>query len=449
MSDSTTSLPIAETPGESSEKTKAGNFFVSNYPPFSFWQPEHVPVYEKVLAEPAKQDAPLGLYIHIPFCRKRCHFCYFRVYTDKNKDEIAAYLEAAVREMELYAQLPVFKDRPLDFIYFGGGTPSYISPKQLHSLVDPLKRMMPWDQAREVAFEAEPGTLTEAKLEAIREIGVTRLSLGIEHFDDHILELNGRAHRSKEIGRAYEYARKIGFPQINIDLIAGMMDDTDEKWADAVERTLELKPDSVTIYQMEVPFNTTIYKQMKEEGRLTAPVADWQTKRRWVMEAYAFLEEAGYTVTSAYTAVRDPEKIEFVYRDALWNGADLLSLGVASFGHVQGVHYQNEHNFDPYVKRLQQGERPVYRALPVPADERLIREFILNMKLGQVGFDRFAQKFGINPRQQFAPILERLHQDGYLKMDDQGISIDREHLLQVDWMLHEFFKPEHQNARYA
>ncbi|TQE45196.1 radical SAM protein, partial [Streptococcus suis] len=138
-------------------------------------------------------------------------------------------------------------------------------------------------------------TLTEKKLEAIREIGVTRLSLGVEHFDDHILETNGRAHRSGEIDRAYHFARSLGFPHINIDLIAGMMEDTEEKWKGAVAKALSMEPECVTIYQMEVPFNTGIYQQMKASGALSAPVADWDTKRRWVDYAFTEFERAGYT----------------------------------------------------------------------------------------------------------------------------------------------------------
>ena len=113
-------------------------------------------------------------------------------------------------------------------------------------------------------------TITQAKLFAIRRIGATRLSLGVENFDDHILEINGRAHRSPEIAQAYRYARELDFPQINIDLIAGMLGETDSNWQSCVQKTLELEPDSVTIYQMELPFNTTISKDLlKQTGRFS------------------------------------------------------------------------------------------------------------------------------------------------------------------------------------
>src|SRR5947207_2042007 len=389
------------------KETTVGNYFVSNYPPFSFWKSEYVPELHAALERPlstlssppsavastlrsgiyapqfcnggrAAEDGlrrtgqhstvPLGLYVHIPFCRKRCHFCYFKVYTDKDSAQIRKYLDAVLAEFELYARRPFIGGRKLDFIYFGGGTPSYLSIQQLRHLIDGMKRLLPWDDAEEVAFEGEPGTLTGEKLKAIRDLGVTRLSLGVENFDDHILEINGRAHHSKEIARAYAGARAAGFPQINIDLIAGMMEETEANWHQCVRKTIELSPDSVTIYEMEIPYNTTIYKQMKTEGKLVAPVADWETKRGWVNYAFREFENAGYTVGSAYTVVKDPSRTKFVYRDRLWAGADLLSIGVASFGHIGGTHYQNHHDFEPYLQAVQQGKLPIWRAL-TPSEE--------------------------------------------------------------------------------
>src|SRR6186997_2657254 len=192
-------------PEATQEKTGLGNYFVANYPPFSAWKPAHLPAAHSALASAPKPGTPLGLYLHIPFCRKRCKFCYFRVYTDKNAHDVEDYLSALIKEVTLYAQQPIARQRPLKFVYFGGGTPSYLSAAQLHSLMSRLKAVLPWDGAEEVTFECEPGTLQEHKLEALREMGVTRLSLGIENFDYHILEYNGRAHRVEEIYRAYEW----------------------------------------------------------------------------------------------------------------------------------------------------------------------------------------------------------------------------------------------------
>jgi len=431
------------------EETTAGSYFVSNYPPYSFWSPAHVADVFAALDRPPAPGTPLGIYLHIPFCRKRCHFCYFKVYTDKNAGEVEGYLDTAIQELTLYSERAFIGGRKPRFIYFGGGTPSYISSRQLASLVERMKRLLPWDEAEEVAFECEPGTLTEGKLRVIKDLGVTRLSLGIENFDDEILKSNGRAHTSKEIEPAYRYARSIGFPQINIDLIAGMVGETTANWRECVRKTIELDPDSVTIYQMEVPYNTTLFKEMRVMGQSVAPVATWKTKREWVSYAFSELENAGYTVRSAYTAVKNPAKTKFVYTDLLWSGADMIGLGVASFSHVQGSHFQNEHEWESYTEKLERGMLPIYRAFTLTEEERMIRELILQMKLGHVHEQYFRNKFGIRIQEHFAGPVSKLRQEGYLKTDADSLRLSRDGLLQVDRLLHEFFLPEHRLALTA
>jgi oxygen-independent coproporphyrinogen-3 oxidase len=443
MSEALPATPAAE--------TEVGSYFVANYPPFSVWTREAVDAEALPALGAPGADVPLGLYLHIPFCRKRCHFCYFRVYTQKSAQEVADYLDLLVREWELYAARPALRGRALDFVYFGGGTPSFLSTVQLRGLVDRLTAITPWTETEEITFECEPGTLTESKLKAIRDMGVTRLSLGIENFDDRILELNGRAHRSPEIGRSYETARGLGFPQINLDLIAGMLGETEENWQACIEKTLAMQPDSVTIYQMELPFNTTISRDiLSGAGQFREHVASWATKRRWVKEAFAALESAGYHVGSAYTAVRDPGRTRFVYRDRLWQGADLLGLGVASFGHVSGVHIQNLDSWEGWSQSLRSGHLPLNRAYRPSPDERLIREFILQLKRGSVRPAYFREKYGVEVRERFRAPLASLAADGYLATsDDNSIVLTRDGLLRVDVLLQRFFLPRHTGVRYT
>ena len=371
------------------EHTEVGSYFVANYPPFSAWNAEQIPSYLAALEVPAPKPAPpLGLYIHIPFCRKRCNFCYFRVYTDKNSSDVDTYLTALAREAELYADRAALAEREFDFVYFGGGTPSFLSSEQLHRLIDRISDHWRWEHAREVTFECEPGTLKKSKLETIKSIGTTRLSLGIEHFDDEVLAIGGRAHRTPEVFQAYQWAREVGFPQINIDLIAGMVGDTEDKWRETVDKAIALDADSVTIYQMEVPHNTEIAKQARTSGEST-PVASWSTKRWWVDYAFRTFEKAGYIVSSGYTLYKPDNHHGFVYRDALWHGADLIGTGVASFGHLGGVHYQNVDSWEGYIESLERGELPISRAMPITDRQRLIREMILQLKLGRLDADYF------------------------------------------------------------
>jgi len=428
--------------------TEVGNYFVSNYPPFSQWKSEFVSCALTALDQPPRRNDPLGLYIHIPFCRKRCKFCYFNVYTDKNASEIEVYLDALIKENELYSRTRAFQGRQLKFAYFGGGTPSYISEKQLHYLVDGLNRHVSWENAEEVTFECEPGTLQKSKLQTLKEIGVTRLSLGIEHFDDQVLEANGRAHLSPEIYRAYAWAREVGFPQINIDLIAGMMGETEEKWRDTVQRALELEPDSVTIYQMELPYNTIISQEMLKQG-IASPIAGWETKRRWLDYAFEQFQERGYEIASAtvLTTTRKPSR--FIYTDALWHGGDMIGLGVASFSHFGGVNFQNVHNFEEYVRILETDNLPLLRAVALTPKQRLIREMILQLKTGSLDTVYFLNKFGVDVWREFRRVYERLQGDELLNRQNGMIKLTRRGLLEVDEILWEFFEPELKTVRYA
>jgi len=439
---------VSHPPGP--EETVVGSYFVANYPPFSVWTRTAVDDAKAALQAPPR-DVPLGLYVHIPFCRKRCHFCYFRVYTDKNARQVEEYLNLAIAEWERYLETAAVAGRPLHFVYFGGGTPSFLSTQQLQRLVAGLKAGTDWSEAAEVTFECEPGTLSDAKLALLRELGVTRLSLGVENFDDRILELNGRAHRSPEIYRVYEQARRLDFPQINIDLIAGMIGESDANWRAAIDRTIELSPDSVTIYQMELPFNTTISGNLLNGGPdLGGSIAGWAQKRRWVTEAFEALEAAGYHVGSAYTAVKDPAKATFVYRDSLWEGADLIGLGVASFGHVNGVHLQNLDTWEQYAAAIEAGELPLGRAYRPSGDERLIREFILQLKRGRIRPGYFHDKYGVDPLRRFHAELASLQSEGFLaELSPEQVALTRDGLLRVDSLLHRFFLPQHAGIRYT
>ena len=435
-------------------KTEVGSYFISNYPPFSQWSAEALPQVRAALQSPPlvhpgqTEPAPLGLYLHIPFCRKRCKFCYFRVYTDKNAGDVETYVAALSREIELVSRLPIMGGRPFRFVYFGGGTPSFLSGKQLTSLVDRLRANINWDQAEEVTFECEPGTLSQPKVETLRQLGVTRLSLGVENFSDKVLEENGRAHLSPEVYKAWEWIRAADFPNVNIDLISGMVGETWDTWKDSIARTIDLSPDSVTIYQMELPFNTVYSKDMLG-NHVESPVADWPTKRAWVDYAFEEMAKVGYSVSSAYTLVKNKNKVNFSYRDNLWHGADLLATGVASFGHASGVHYQNEPDWAGYVGRLEQGELPLVRGMQPTPHQLLVREMILQLKTGRLDLRYFRDKFGVDVIDHWRDEWNQHKADGYLDFDAEKVELTRAGLLRVDGLLPAFFEPEHRGVRYT
>jgi oxygen-independent coproporphyrinogen-3 oxidase len=213
-------------------------------------------------------------------------------------------------------------------------------------------------------------------------------------------------------------------------------------------RALELSPDSVTIYQMELPFNT-VYSKDILGNQIETPVADWPDKRRWVDYAFDQFAAAGYSVSSAYTMVKDPTKVNFSYRDNLWRGSDLLATGIASFGHVSGVHYQNQAEWEQYCGMLEAEQLPLGRGLRLTAEQRLIREMILQLKRGYLDADYFQEKFAVDVLAQWQEAWQEYEEAGYLTVKGRRVELTREGLLRVDALLPAFFEPQFRDVRYT
>ena len=199
---------------------------------------------------------------------------------------------------------------------------------------------------------------------------------------------------------------------------------------------------------MEVPFNSKIAKDALAHGG-ASPIASWETKRRWVDYAFGQFEKSGYVVSSGYTLVRPERHAGFVYRDSLWHGADLVGTGVASFGHFQGVHYQNVDTWEQYISRLDAGELPINRALPVSDHQLLIREMILQLKTGHIDAGYFRDKFGEEITREFKDGFDSLVADGFATMAGDDIRLTRAGLLRVDELLPRFFEAQFRNIRYT
>lgn len=421
----------------------AGPGFVANYPPFVYWTDDAVAAVDDVLHRPPVPGTSLGAYVHVPFCRKRCRFCYFKVFTEQPAAELRAYVDTVLDEAALYAGTPAHGGRELAYLYVGGGTPSYLSSGMITELLSGLRERLPLAADAELTYECEPGTVRPAKMEALVAQGVSRVSLGIETWDEALLELNGRAHTAADIQPAFDAARAAGVPQINVDLIAGMVGETDASWAEAVQRTIDLGPDSVTIYQLEIPRNTALARALRGEEDLGGSLADSRTRRRWATEAFEALQAAGYTMTSGYTAVRGDARNTFVYRDALWHGADMIPLGVSAFGQLHGVHLQNDKHIPAWREAVEAGRLPVQRAFAMTPEHRFLREWVLQLKLGRVRPSAFVTKHGIDPLVRFADRLAALQAEGMLTVGDDEVVLTWNGWMQVDRLLPGFFLPEH------
>ncbi|MCH8252244.1 MAG: coproporphyrinogen III oxidase family protein [Planctomycetes bacterium] len=433
-----------------SDEPIEGSYFVSTYPPFSTWTREQVAAARRRLDEPKprRPDVAFGLYVHVPFCAERCRYCYYLSYTGKSADDVDEYIQALAAEASMYARLPALANRKPSFVYFGGGTPSLPSEVAIEHMIQGVRAAFPWTDAEEVTFECAPQSVTEAKLRLLEHEGVTRISMGVQAFDDAILELNGRVHLVRDVELAYAAIRRVGFATVNIDLIVGLLGESDESFGDTVDRAIQMAPESVTIYQLEIPLNTPLYRAM-QGGRLSQPPPSWEVKRARLAAGFERLEHAGYVVRSAYAAVRDPGRHPFVYQDAQYSGADLLGIGVASFSYLDGVHHQNIASLGSYIASVRRGELPMGRAYALSDDDRVVREFVLQLKLGHVESARFRAKFGVEITDRFGDALRGFAEKGWCVVDNDGVTLTRDGLLRVDRMIPEFYPIRHQNVRYS
>ena len=439
--------PASQSVCESPEPTE-GNLFVSAYPPFSCWKAECVADVDRALqtAPPDKHEVPLGLYVHIPFCLQRCEFCYYRSFADPASDTIDSYLEALLNEIRIYSELPRLAERPLTFAYFGGGTPSILSVAQLQRLFHGIEAAFPWTDIQEVTFECSPQTATRERLETLRQAGVTRISMGIQQMNDEVLRQSGRVHLVEDVRRAYGEIRRCGFDVVNVDLMVGLVGETEESFRNSLQEVISMNPDSITFYQLEIPPNTPLFRALHKQ-EVAVPVG-WDVKRARLAEAFTALEAEGYSLRSAYAAVRDSTKHRFLYQELQYRGADLIGSGLASFSYVAGTHYQNVASLREYHERLASGRLPYHRGYILSAEDQAVREFILQLKLGQVATESFQHKFGMDIAEQFADPLQRFSEAGWLVVDERGVTLTRQGLLRVDRMLPEFYPTRHKDVSY-
>jgi oxygen-independent coproporphyrinogen-3 oxidase len=202
---------------------------------------------------------------------------------------------------------------------------------------------------------------------------------------------------------------------------------------------------------MELPYNTVFSKELKVLGNdePTLAVADWPTKRAWTRYAFDEFVKAGYSISSATTVVKNPATTRFVYREALWHGSDMFGTGVASFGHVNGVHIQNVDTWERYIEQLNAGQLPLGRAFPTTERDRLIRELVLLLKTGHLDVSYFKKKYGVDIRSEFGPALARLQNEGWLTMTGESVDCTPDGLMQIDRHLPAFFDPQYVSSRYT
>jgi len=300
-----------------------------------------------------KSNANLGVYIHIPFCRVRCQFCAFYVQTYRD-EKVEAFLDGLDREIPLYGREMGFENIPVTSVYFGGGTPTVLSSRQLGHVLDEIRKWFVVAADAEISVEAHPGTVNRENLHVLRSQGFNRLSIGAQSFDDQeLLQLGGRSV-SLTTQTAMESARQAGFENISLDLMYGFPGHTADSWEQTLDATIALAPTHLSCYAFTVEEGSYFYDKVKHG---TACPPDEAVQARLAMLTGEYLRAAGYEQYEISNFCQSG----FACRHNLryWQGESYLGLGPSSQSFVSGVRFGNVADLDSYCLALIQKELPI------------------------------------------------------------------------------------------
>ena len=285
----------------------------------------------------------MGLYLHIPFCIRKCNYCDFLSF-DVGYDSQKAYIEALRKEIEYYGD----KNRNkyyVDSIFIGGGTPSLLEPSLLWDLTTKLNSCFDLSNDAEITIESNPKTLNQEKLESYLEMGINRLSIGAQSFDDELLKHLGRAHSAEDFFNNYHLARECGFQNINIDLMFAIPGQSMKHWKETLNRAVELAPEHLSFYSLQIEEGTPFYK-MQEEGTLFE--TDVQEDRNMYHHAVSFLKENQYL----HYEISNASKAGYQCRHNLkyWSMEDYLGMGLGAHSFMDGVRFSNGTDLKAYLR---------------------------------------------------------------------------------------------------
>lgn len=397
-----------------------------NYPPFKKWKRSAVG--EKLQAE------PICLYIHIPFCTQRCSFCYYKTIDLKERPEVDSYVDALCKEIKLVSDRFDLADRPIHAIYFGGGTPSLLQERHFEKIFGVLRdTFKQFENRKQLALEAEPLTISRSKLNVLAELGVTRLSMGIQSFVEDIIKLSGRGHNEKQAYRAIDMAQKAGEGKwtINIDLLSGLAGETDKTWAESVRCAIGTGVESITTYQMEAFTNTDVYKQGVRDDKINLP--DAEQEKGFMRYAMGEFSRQNYIPWSFFTYTKNnSDRSEYIYN--IWQGMEFYGLGVSAFGSMDNFLLQNTSDLDKYGEIVDSSELPLVRGYKFTAQDLMVRDVLLGMKILRFDLDKFKAKYGFKLESLCAEPLGQLENEGFITIGNGEVVLTDKGILYGDFV---------------
>ena len=355
----------------------------------------------------------LGIYVHIPFCKRKCAYCDFISFSGKAR-LIEKYVESLKREIN---KCKIGKeDYMVKTIYFGGGTPSFIESKYIVEILEAIKEKFNISKNAEITIEINPGTVTEEKLKDYYEVGINRISFGLQSTNSQLLKLVGRIHSYSSFLEGYNLARKTGFKNINVDLMIGLPVQTLKDVQKDLSRIIELNPEHVSVYSLIVEEGTRIEEKIKNK-ELYLPSEKLERKMYW--EVKKKLEEAGYIHYEISNFAK--AGYESKHNLSCWNQEEYLGFGLAAHSYFNNVRYSNTDDFEEYFDWPENSKIIHERQ----TDEDKQKEFMLLglRKIEGVAISDFKNKFIENPIYLYRETLNKLVTQGLIEVDIDSIKL--------------------------
>ena len=355
-----------------------------------------------------KNKAPLGLYVHVPFCRSRCAYCDFCTQTDRSDKLIDGYLDAVCAHIkEAGALAPNHK---VDTIYFGGGTPSFLGADALATILTTIRRSFDVDNSAEITFEANPDSISDHLLKRLRAEGFNRVSLGIQSDNDDMLERLNRPHNYAQAVNAYQRIRKAGFKNVSVDLIYGLPDQTVRQWLETLEHVLELMPEHISLYGLEVHPGTPI-EEYEKMGR----IPDDDAFADMYISAVRFLESRGFRQYEISNFAR--KGLHSRHNMKYWTGGEYLAFGPSGASDFAGSRFKLVSDLRAYINGIKVGGNVMEEVEEIPLRERAA-EYIMTRLRTTAGLDpREYEKLFLLP---FKPLEEIFEQNEGFNLTTQN-----------------------------
>jgi oxygen-independent coproporphyrinogen-3 oxidase len=384
-----------------------------------------------------------ALYLHVPFCMKKCSFCDFTVYLNKTLDARERYVRALEREIRRFPSHGAFPNFSVDAVYFGGGTPGLLKSEQLVRLFDACRETFRFNAGAEITLEFDPVTVTPEKIETLSAAGFNRMSMGIQSFDDTLLKLCNRSHDAKTAEHAYRMIRNSGFSHVNIDLIFALPTLTFETWKRTFDRAIELEPGCISTYLMELLPKTPFHHQVGN-GTLALPTqAEERAMYEYVLDSY---EQNGFrrgTTTGYYHPERSPRYSRFMeYYSRTW---PMIGFGVSARSAVHERLYTNVKGLTKYFELVDQDRIPLDFANYLTKEQEMRRVVIRGLKWYGVSKSDFRQRFGMEVAAVFGEQLAALTEEGLVIDEGDDIILTRQgqlHATSVN-IYERFYAAEH------